>query len=163
MALRNILLEGDETLRKKSRPVTDFGKRTAALMDDLRETLIDANGAGLAAPQVGILRRAVIILDGEEYVELINPEITWRSDETEAMYEGCLSCPNQRALIERPYSVTVRAFDRDGNEFERTCEEIAARAVCHELDHLEGVLFVDLADEIFTEDELEEMFGEDGE
>jgi len=160
MALRNILINGDELLRKKSRPVTDFGPRTAALMDDLRETLIDANGAGLAAPQVGILRRAVVILHGEdELVELINPEILWKSEELEGAYEGCLSCPNQRGYIERPLKVRVRAQDRWGKTFELDCEGLSARAACHEIDHLEGTLFIDLADELFTDEELDEMLG----
>ena len=161
MGLRKILFNGDEILRKKSRPVTEFTARTAALMDDLRETLVDANGAGLAAPQVGILRRAVVIVRDEEIVELINPEIIEKSDELEGLYEGCLSCPNQRAYIERPDKVTVSAFDRNGKQFQIECEGMAARAACHEIDHLEGVLFIDLADEIYTDEELENMMEDD--
>ena len=119
--------------------------------------MVQANGAGLAAPQVGILRRAVVILNNDEIVELINPEIIEHSEETEDEYEGCLSCPNKRALIARPSKVTVRAFDRAGNEFTAEYEGFAARAACHEIDHLEGTLFVDLADRIYTEDELDEL------
>ncbi len=163
MGLRNILLNGDATLRKVCRPVTDFGKRTAALMDDLVDTVKHVDGAGLAAPQVGILRRAVVIIDNdcESFVELINPEITERSDELEAAYEGCLSCPDQRALIERPIWVTVKALDRNGKEFTKTCEGLSARSCCHELDHLDGRLFIDLADRVYTEKELENMEDED--
>ena len=160
MGLRTILNRSDEGLRKKCRPVTDFGERTAALMDDLRETMVSANGAGLAAPQVGTLRRAVVIVRGDEIVELINPEIIERSEEETGEFEGCLSCPNQRALIMRPQHVRVRAQDRHGTWFEIECEDFAARAACHELDHLEGVLFTDLADRIYTEEELDELFAE---
>ncbi len=160
MGIRNILIEGEPTLRIKSRLVTDFGVKTANLLDDLKETMVQANGAGLAAPQVGILRRAVVIVNGEDIVELINPEIIESSEETEGEYEGCLSCPNKRALISRPSKVKVHAFDREGNEFKAEYEGLAARAACHELDHLEGTLFVDLADRIYTEDELDELLAE---
>ncbi len=162
MALRNILINGDEALRKVCRPVTDFGGRTAELMDDLLDTVKHADGAGLAAPQVGILRRAVVIIDNdsESFVELINPEIIERSDELEGAYEGCLSCPDKRALIERPVWVTVRALDRNGAEFTKKCVGLSARSCCHELDHLDGRLFIDLADRVYTERELDEM--EDG-
>lgn len=158
MALRNILINGDEQLRKHCRPVTDFGAKTAELMTDLAETMVKANGLGLAAPQVGILRRAVVIVREEEIVELINPEIIERSEEEVGAYEGCLSCPNMRGMVMRPRHVRVKAQDRNGNWFELDCEEMAARAACHEIDHLDGKLFIDLVDRIYTEEELDEMF-----
>ncbi len=157
MALRKILIEGDETLRKKSRPITDFGKRTQDLMDDLRETMAAANGAGLAAPQVGILRRACVIINEEDVVELINPMILKMSEETEGEYEGCLSCPDKRGWLERPSQVTVKAQDRNGNWFELELEHMAARAACHESEHLDGVLFIDQVDEIISDAELADI------
>ncbi len=160
MAWRSILLEGDPTLRKKSRPVTDFGPRTAQLLDDLRDTLVKAAGAGLAAPQVGILRRVVVILHNDEIVELINPEIIKQSEEQLGEFEGCLSCPDMRGYLLRPAKVTVRAQDRTGKSFELECEGIAARAACHETDHLNGVLFIDKVDKIYTEEELDDLLEE---
>lgn len=160
MGLRTILLKEDPLLRKTSRPVTEFGKRTHDLMDDLRETMVSANGAGLAAPQVGILRRAVVIVRDDEIVELINPEILEQSEETVGAYEGCLSCPDMRGYIERPVRVVVKAQDRNGKEFTLECRDMAARAALHETDHLNGKLFIDLADQIFTDEELDEMFAE---
>ncbi|MEG0750541.1 MAG: peptide deformylase [Oscillospiraceae bacterium] len=160
MGLRKVLSRKDEMLRKKCRPVTDFGGKISDLMDDLRETMVASHGAGLAAPQVGILRRAVVIVRGDEIIELINPEILERSEDKVGEFEGCLSCPNQRAWIMRPRVVKVRAQDRSGKWFELECEEFAARAACHELDHLDGVLFTDFADKVFTESELDEMLSE---
>ena len=161
MALRRILTSEDETLHKVCRPVTEFGDRTAQLLDDLRETLTDAKGAGLAAPQVGIRRRAAVIVRGDEMVDLLNPEITARSDEMVGLYEACLSCPGIRGFLERPRVVTVHAQDRSGAWFDLECEDIAARAACHELDHLDGILFTELADEVVTEEEFEEEFSEE--
>ncbi len=150
-------------LRKTSRPVTDFGKRTHDLMDDLRETMVRADGAGLAAPQVGILRRAVVIVREDEIVELINPEILETSEETVGAFEGCLSCPDMRGYVERPVRVVVRAQDRNGKEFTLECRDMAARAALHETDHLDGRLFIDLVDRIYTDEELDELFNsEDG-
>ena len=157
MALRNILTQQDKTLRKVCRPVTDFGDRTAQLLDDLRETLEDANGLGLAAPQVGILRRAVIIKREDEYVELLNPVITQRSEQETGVYEGCLSCPGLRGWLMRPQTVQVHAQDRTGRWFDLECQDMPARAVCHELDHLDGILFVDLVEETITEEQLDEI------
>jgi peptide deformylase len=157
MAFRNILLDGDEVLRKKSRPVTDFGARTAGLMDDLRETLTRAAGAGLAAPQVGILRRAAVIVRDGEMVELINPGIAARSDEETGKFEGCLSCPGEWGYLKRPDRVTVKAQNRAGEWFELECEGIAARSACHEIDHLDGVLFKDFVDELLSEEDVEEL------
>lgn len=161
MGLRQILLEGDESLRKVCREVTDFGERTAALMDDLSETMLAANGAGLAAPQVGILRRAVVIIDNDDKVlELINPEVIWQSEEQVGEFEGCLSVPGRRAYLMRPQRVKVRAYNRHGEQFEVELEDIAARAACHETEHLDGKLFIDRADKVYTEEELDELFAE---
>lgn len=160
MALRNILVEGDPQLRKISRPVTDFGKRTADLMDDLAETMEVANGVGLAAPQVGILRRAVVIIRNDEVVELINPEIIESSDEEEGI-EGCLSVPGKSGYVVRPKHVVVKAQNRNGEWFELECEELAARAACHEIDHLDGILYIDKAADVMTDEELDELADED--
>jgi peptide deformylase len=157
MALRTILTQHDKALRGRSRPVTNFGQRTAQLLDDMRETLIHAQGAGLAAPQVGIKRRAALVAVEGEFVEMLNPEILERSQEQSGLYEGCLSFPGLRGYLLRPRSVIVRAQDRFGSWFELECKDIAARAVCHEIDHLDGVLFADLVEELITDEELDEM------
>ena len=155
MALRTILTEGDELLRKTSRPVTDFGSRTAALLDDMAETLDDAGGVGLAAPQVGILRRMVLVYRGEELLELINPEIIATEGEQTGA-EGCLSVPGKRGTVTRPMKLTVRAQNRLGETVQYECEELAARCVCHELDHLDGILYLDKATDVFYEDDEDE-------
>lgn len=159
MALRNIYTEDkeNETLRKKCRPVSEFGGRTNILLDDMKETLLDSGGVGLAAPQVGILRRAVVLLDGEEMVELVNPEIVERGEELEGAYEGCLSCPGLRGWVERPKHVKVRALDRFGKVFEREFDDLSARCACHECDHLDGTLFIDLCERTYTDEELDEL------
>ena len=164
MALRNILKIGDPQLRKKSRPVTEFNERLQTLIDDMVETLVDANGLGIAAPQVGILRRVVIVVNNDgEYLELVNPVIAARSQETVGAYEGCLSVPDERGYVERPKRVIVKAQDRNGNAVTYNLEDMAARAACHETDHLDGTLFVDLTDQLFTEEQLEEMLSEENE
>ncbi|MEE0857853.1 MAG: peptide deformylase [Acutalibacteraceae bacterium] len=142
MAIRNIVKEGDSVLTKKCHYVTKFDDRLATLIDDMKETLAQANGVGLAAPQVGILRRVVVISIPEQDVELelVNPEIIEKSGNQEEV-EGCLSCPNQWGVTKRPMFVTVKAFDRNGKEFTVKAEGLLARCFCHELDHLEGVLF----------------------
>jgi peptide deformylase len=145
MAIRNIVLEGEEILRKKSRPVTEFDERLWQLLDDMKETLADAQGAGLAAPQVGVLRCAVIVDAGEGPIELVNPEIIEKSRDTLDEYEGCLSSPGEFAVVRRPAKVKAKAFDRHGKEFEIEGEGLLARAICHEYDHLIGVLFKDKA------------------
>lgn len=160
MGLRTILTKEDEALHKHCRPVTEFGQRTHELMDDLRDTVVAANGLGLAAPQVGILRRAVVIINGEDIVELINPEIVEQSGELIGAYEGCLSCPDLRGYVERPSHVVVRAQDRNGKPFTLTVDDMAARAALHETDHLDGKLFLDLADKVYTEEELDELLEE---
>ena len=149
MAILNIIKEGDEVLRKVCRPVTEITPRVKQILDDMLETLIDSGGVGLAAPQVGILRRIVIVDDGENYIELINPVITECEGEQEEM-EGCLSVPGKWGTVKRPMHVTVRALNRHGEEFEITGSEFLARAFCHELDHLDGQLYIDIATEIET-------------
>ena len=142
MAIRNIVLRDDPCLRKTSRPVTSFDERLHTLLDDMRETLIAADGVGLAAPQVGVLRRVVIVQNGMDYLELINPEIIHAEGEQEEA-EGCLSIPGVCGTVRRPELVKVRAQDRNGNHFEVGGEGLCARAFCHEIDHLNGVLFTD--------------------
>ncbi|HIQ87813.1 MAG TPA: peptide deformylase [Candidatus Scatomorpha gallistercoris] len=161
MALRTIVLEGDSVLHKHCRPVTNFDERLHQLIDDMRETLIDSDGVGLAAPQVGILRRVVLVLEtnvpeGEDpyIIELINPEIV-ESSGSQNGPEGCLSVPGRFGLVERPMDVTVRAQDRNGNSFEVKGHELTARAFCHELDHLEGKMFTQCASRMLTDEELE--------
>lgn len=162
MALRNIITEENPTLRKTSRPVANFDARLHTLLDDMRQTLEQAGGVGLAAPQVGILRRAVIVDTGEEILELVNPEILSSSGEQDGM-EGCLSIPGQYGMVKRPNVVKVRAQDRNGNWFEYEGEELTARCFCHEIDHLSGKLYTDIAYRMLTQEELDELFDEDGE
>lgn len=161
MALRNIVHEGDSVLHKKCRDVTKFDDRLHQLIDDMRETLASADGVGLAAPQVGVLRRVVLVLEtnvaeGEEpyMIELVNPEIIASSGDQNGP-EGCLSLPGRWGLVDRPLDVTVRAQDRFGNTFEVSGHELTARAFCHELDHLEGKMFTECASRMLTDEELE--------
>lgn len=143
MAKRNIVILGeDEVLRKKCRKVEKFDDKLAALLDDMAETMYDANGAGLAAPQVGILRRVVTIDVGEGLIELVNPEII-AAEGKKVDVEGCLSVPNRAGMVERPEKVTVRAQNRKGETFEITGVEMLAKCLCHELDHLDGIIYVD--------------------
>ncbi|MEG1657497.1 MAG: peptide deformylase [Oscillibacter sp.] len=155
MALRKIVEQGNDCLSKICRPVTDFNAHLHQLLDDMVETLEDANGAGLAAPQVGVLRRVCIVLDEDtgEFIELINPEILSQSGE-QVDLEGCLSIPGKYAFVSRPNRVRVKAQDRDGNWFETEGEALTARAFCHEIEHLDGHLFVEHIDRFLTEDEL---------
>ncbi len=156
MALRKIVKVGDECLNKKCRPVTEFNDRLHALLGDMQETLTDAAGAGLAAPQVGVLRRVCIVLDEQDdsFMELINPEIVGESGEQTGV-EGCLSVPGKWGIVTRPNVVKVRAQDRDGNWFEAEREGLTARAFCHEIEHLDGHLFVERVDHFLTDEELE--------
>lgn len=156
MAIRNIVKDGDPILKKKCRPVEKFDKKLAILLDDMAETMHQANGVGLAAPQVGMLRRVVVIDVGEGVIELVNPKIVAYSGEQEGV-EGCLSFPGEWGLAKRPNYVKVRAQDRNGEEFEIDGEELLARAFCHEIDHLNGVVFKDVADRMLTAAEIEEM------
>ncbi len=142
MALRRILLERDPILRKKSKPVTEINRRLLMLLDDMADTLHDAEGAGLAAVQVGILKRVVVIDVGDGIIELINPEIV--STEGEIIdSEGCLSVPERSEYVARPQKVTIKAQTRKGDWREYSGEDLLARAFCHELDHLDGVLYLD--------------------
>lgn len=156
MALRNILTAEESALHKRCRPVTDFGERLHILLDDMADTLFEANGVGLAAPQVGILRRVVVIENEDELLELINPEIIAAEGEQTGA-EGCLSVPGQYGVVTRPMKATVRAQDRDGNWFEVEGEGLLARAFCHELDHLDGHVYTEIAERMLTPEEIEEM------
>ena len=144
MAIRNILKNGDDILRKKSREVTVFDNRLYQLLDDLADTMREANGVGLAAVQVGILRRVAVVDIGEGLIELINPVITERSEETISKDEGCLSFPGEYDIVERPKRVTVQTQDRHGHLVAITGEDVLARAFCHEIDHMDGIVFKDL-------------------
>ena len=161
MALRNILTEEDPTLHKVSRVVTKFDDRLHELIDDMIETLHNANGVGLAAPQVGVLRRVVVVDAGDEVLELINPEIIAQSGEQTGM-EGCLSVPGKYGIVTRPDDVTVRAQDRDGNWYEVEGKELMARAFCHELEHLDGHLYTEKVERFLTEEELQELYAGGG-
>ena len=153
MAIRFIRKGQDEILRKKSREVTVFDNRLHQLLDDMADTMHAANGVGLAAVQVGVLRNVVIIDIDEGVVELINPVIIEHSEETINAAEGCLSFPHESGLVARPRSVTVRAQDRWGNPITVLGEELKARALCHEIDHLNGIVFLDIATEILDDDD----------
>ena len=170
MATRNILKDGEPSLLKKSRIVTDFNERLHVLLDDMRQTLIEANGLGLAAPQVGVLRRAALVVDTsiekvlpeDQIIELVNPEIIEKSGE-QSDIEGCLSIPEVYGIVTRPDFVKVRAQDRNGNLFEFAGEGLTARAICHELDHLDGVLFKEHIEKLLTEEDLKELYAEQAE
>lgn len=154
MGLRKILTDKDPALHKVCRPVEKFDGRLHKLLDDMKETLIDANGVGLAAPQVGILRRVVLVDTGDEVLELVNPSLLETSGE-QVGAEGCLSVPGKYGLVKRPNYAKVRAQDRNGNWFEAEGEELIARCFCHELDHLDGILYTEVMERFLTEEELE--------
>ena len=153
MGLRKILTDKDPALHKVCRPVEKFDWRLHRLLDDMAETMRDANGVGLAAPQVGILRRVVVVDTGEEILELVNPVIL-ETDGEQVGAEGCLSVPGKYGLVKRPYYAKVRAQDRDGEWFEAEGEELIARCFCHELDHLDGIIYTQVMDRWLTEDEM---------
>lgn len=154
MAIRVIREEGDEVLRKKCRKIEVFDKKLSTLIDDMFDTMYDAGGVGLAAPQVGILKRVVVIDTREEggRLELVNPVIVYKKGEQEVS-EGCLSVPGVRGLIKRPYKVIVRAQDRFGKTHEYIGEELLAQAMCHECEHLDGTLFIDKVIRYLNDDE----------
>lgn len=155
MGIRNIIKVGDEGLRKVAKPIARFDLRLWLLLKDMADTMYKAEGAGLAAPQVGILRRVVVVDDGNGLVELVNPEIIEKGGE-QCGPEGCLSIPGRQGLVCRPNKVTVRAQDRHGKTFEKTGEGLLARAFCHEIDHLDGVLYIDIMEREITDEEPED-------
>ena len=159
MALRNILTEGNPSLYKKSRPVVKFDDRLHLLLDDMKETLLDAEGVGLAAPQVGVLRRLFLVDTGEEILECINPEIVETSGEQVGL-EGCLSVPGKYGVVKRPNVVKIRAQDRNGEWFEAEGEELIARCFCHEYAHLDGQLYTEVAERMLTKEELEALYAD---
>ena len=154
MGIRKILTDKDPALHKVCRPVENFDRKLHKLLDDMKETLEEANGVGLAAPQVGILRRVVIVDTGEEVLELVNPVLLETDGEQEGP-EGCLSVPGKYGLVKRPYYAKVRAQDRNGNWFEAEGEELIGRCFCHEIDHLDGILYTQVMDRFLTEEELQ--------
>ncbi len=161
MAIRRIVTQGDDRLAKQCRTVTDFNKRLHILLDDMQETLSEAQGAGLAAPQVGILRRAVVILDDDDkMMELVNPEILEESGEQRGP-EGCLSVPGKWGMVTRPNRVRIKAQDRYGNWFEAEGEGLMARCFCHEIEHLDGHLYVEHIDHFLTDEEVEAFYEEE--
>lgn len=154
MALRNILTVEEPVLHKTARPVTRFDAHLGELLDDMRQTLTNAGGVGLAAPQIGILRRVVVVDDDGELIELVNPEILETSGEQDGM-EGCLSVPGRYGMVKRPEFVRLRAQDRDGNWFEREGEGVVAQCFCHETEHLDGHLFTEKVEEYVDMEELQ--------
>ncbi|MCI9157608.1 MAG: peptide deformylase [Lawsonibacter sp.] len=163
MAIRTILTQGDPALTKRCHTVTRFDGKLADLLDDLKETLAEAGGVGLAAPQVGIIRRAVIVMpdpEKDEMIELINPEILAQEGEEDGL-EGCLSIPGMWGYVKRPTWVKVRAQDRDGNWFETEGSGLAARCFCHELEHLEGHTYDEHVDRLYTAEEVDAMMEEE--
>ena len=153
MGIRKILTVSEPALHKTCRPVENFDSKLHNLLDDMRDTLIDSEGVGLAAPQVGILRRVVLVDTGEEILELINPVLVETDGEQEGA-EGCLSVPGKYGLVKRPYYAKVRAQDRNGQWYEYEGEELIARCFCHELDHLDGIIYTEVMDRYLTEEEL---------
>ena len=159
MALRKILNDQDPALHKVCKPVEEFNSKLYRLLDDMRETLIESGGVGLAAPQVGILRRVVLVDNGEEILELVNPTLLETDGEQEGP-EGCLSVEGKYGLVKRPYYAKVRAQDRFGEWFEAEGEELTARCFCHELDHLDGILYTQVMERWLTDKEMKELFEE---
>ena len=153
MGLRKILTDKDPALHKVCKPVENFDAKLHKLLDDMRDTLIDSQGVGLAAPQIGILRRVVLVDTGDEILELINPVLV-ETDGEQVGPEGCLSVPGKYGLVKRPYYAKVRAQDRFGDWYEAEGEELIGRCFCHELDHLDGILYTEVMERFLTEDEL---------
>ena len=153
MGLRKILTDKDPALHKTCKEVTSFDAKLHKLLDDMRETLIESQGVGLAAPQVGIIRRVVLVDTGDEILELVNPTLVETDGEQEGP-EGCLSVPGKYGLVKRPYYAKVRAQDRYGDWYEAEGEELSARCFCHELDHLDGIIYTEVMERFLTEDEL---------
>lgn len=156
MAIRRIVEQGDPVLNKVCRPVTEFNQRLHTLLDDMTETLKEAGGVGLAAPQVGILRRVCLVEDAQKnIIELINPELISTEGEQTGL-EGCLSIPGRYGIVSRPYRARVRAQDRNGASFEVEGEELVARCFCHEIEHLDGHLYTEHCDRLLSDKEVDE-------
>jgi len=162
MGLRKILTDKESALHKVCKPVVNFDRRLHSLLEDMKETLIDSGGVGLAAPQVGILRRVVLVDNGEEILELVNPVLIETDGEQEGA-EGCLSVPGKYGIVKRPYYAKVRAQHRDGNWFEAEGEELTARCFCHELDHLDGIIYTEVMERFLSEEELQDLTSDDEE
>ena len=156
MALRNIVTEKEARLRKVSRPVEKFDERLWTLLDDMADTMYEADGVGIAGVQVGVLRRVFVVDIGEGLIEFVNPTITAQSGEQDGM-EGCLSSPGEFGLVVRPEKVTIEAFDRHGEPFTLEAEGLLARAICHENDHLDGRIFKDITHHMISEEELRRL------
>ena len=153
MGIRKILTDREPALHKTCKSVVNFDAKLHKLLDDMHETLEDSGGVGLAAPQVGILRRVVLVDNGEEVLELINPTLV-ETDGEQIGAEGCLSVPGKYGLVKRPYYAKVRAQDRFGEWYEAEGEELTARCFCHELDHLDGIIYTEVMDRYLTDEEL---------
>ena len=153
MGIRKILTDREPALHKTCKPVVNFDAKLHKLLYDMHETLEDSGGVGLAAPQVGILRRVVLVDNGEEVLELINPTLV-ETDGEQIGAEGCLSVPGKYGLVKRPYYAKVRAQDRFGEWYEAEGEELTARCFCHELDHLDGIIYTEVMDRYLTDEEL---------
>ena len=163
MAIVKILTQDDPALSKICHPVTKFDERLWGLLDDMKDTLIESNGVGLAAPQIGIIRRVVLVInDQDEIMEIINPEIIEHSGEQEG-FEGCLSIPGMVGVVKRPMYVKIKAQDRNGEWYEAEGTGLTARCFCHELAHLDGHLYSELCDRLYTNEELDQMMEEDDE
>lgn len=156
MAIRRIVKRGDPILRKRSREIIEINDRILGIIEDMAETLYKENGLGIAAPQIGILKRIVVIDTGEGLIELINPVILSIEGEQENT-EGCLSVPGEFGLVKRPACVKIKALNRNGKRIELVGDGMLARAFCHEIDHLEGRLFTDIAIEIYSQEEIDDM------
>lgn len=156
MAIRQLRLDGDPLLRKKSREVSKIDERTRELLEDMKETMYAADGVGLAAPQVGILRRIIVVDDGNGLKKMINPEIL-EADGCVSGIEGCLSVPDRNGYVDRPDHIKVKYLDEFGKEHILEAEDLMARIVCHEVDHLDGILYIDkMTEEIFFEEDGDE-------
>ena len=160
MGLRTILTDKEPALHKVCRPVEKFDGKLHKLLDDMAETMQNANGVGLAAPQVGILRRVVVVDTGDGVLELVNPTLL-ETDGEQVGAEGCLSVPGKYGLVKRPYYAKVRAQDRNGEWFEAEGEELMGRCFCHELDHLDGIVYTEVMERLLTDEELNELYSED--
>jgi len=161
MAIVKILTQEDPALNKVCHPVTKFDERLWGLLEDMRDTLIESNGVGLAAPQIGIIRRVVLVInENDEIMEIINPEILEQRGEQEGL-EGCLSVPGMSGVVKRPMYVKIKAQDRNGNWYEAEGTGLTARCFCHELAHLDGHLYVELCDRLYSNEELEQLMEDD--